>query len=386
MIPITISYIGGRSRTKLGGLFLSVFFVLGIALTYSSLGIIAASTGALFGSAMQSTAVIVGVSLIFVAMGASMLGAFDLALPSGLQTRLQSGPRGGVLGALFMGMVTGLVASPCVGPVVVVLLTWVAQMGSVFFGFLLLFVFALGLGLLFLILGTFAGALQALPAAGQWMDSVKHIFGVILLGMAIYYLRPLLGPNVTWIVTGAFVVVVGTFLGAFTPVGEEPGKKLLLQKGLGIVLLVVGSFALLVGLARLTGLPMNASPSSGNTAAVPAAHEGLAWVHDDEQGRSAAVSAGKPALIDFYADWCGACKELDEKTWSDAQVRREGERFVAIKLDLTKRNDWSAGKQSSYGVPGLPTVILFDSSGREATRFFGFKPAGDVLALMQAIR
>ena len=387
MIPITISYIGGRSRSKLGGLFLSVFFVLGIALTYSTLGVIAASTGALFGSAMQSTAVIIGVSLIFLTMGASMLGAFDLALPAGFQTRLQSGPRGGVLGALFMGMVTGLVASPCVGPVVVVLLTWVAQMGSVFFGFLLLFVFALGLGLLFLVLGTFAGALQALPAAGQWMDSVKHIFGVILLAMAIYYLRPLLGPNLTWLVTGAFVVLVGTFLGAFTPVGEEPTKRLLFQKGFGIVLLVAGSFSLLVGLAHMAGLSGGLAHAPGlATATGSATHEGLDWVHDDEEGRSVAVASGKPALIDFYADWCTACKELDEKTWSDGEVRREGERFVAIKLDLTKRNEWSANKQSSYGVPGLPTVILFDSSGEEVSRFFGFKPASEVLGLMQSVR
>lgn len=386
MIPITISYIGGRSRSKLGGLFLSIFFVLGIALTYSTLGVVAASTGALFGSAMQSVPVLIVVSLVFFAMGASMLGAFDLALPSGMQTRLQSGPRAGVLGALFMGVVTGLVASPCVGPVVVVLLTWVAKIGSIGLGFLLLFTFSLGLGVLFLLIGTFAGALNALPQAGGWMDTVKHVFGVILLAMGIYYIRPLIGPDLTWIVAGAFVLLVGTFLGAFRPVGEDPAKSVLMRKGFGIVLLLVGGFVLMVGMARYAKVPLGGGTVAGVTATGSGpTHAGLAWVPDDVTGLDQARSEGKPVVIDFYADWCAACKELDEKTWSDPEVRREAERFVTIKLDLTDRNEPNKMKQAQYGVPGLPTVIFLDSSGKEVTRFFGFRPPRDVLPLLRDI-
>jgi thioredoxin:protein disulfide reductase len=382
MIPITISYIGGRSRSRLGGLFLSIFFVLGIALTYSILGLLAAESGALFGGAMQSVPVLVGVSVVFFAMGASMLGAFDLALPSEMQTRLQSGPRAGIVGAFLMGIVTGLVASPCVGPVVVVLLTWVAQIGSAALGFLLLFTFALGLGMLFLVIGTFAGALNALPQAGSWMDTVKHLFGVILLGMGIYYLHPLIGPVVTNLAVGVYLVLLGTFAGAFHPVPEVAPKSVLAAKGLGLILLLVGAFVLLLGLAGVAHLDLR---GASGAASAPVA-EGLNWQADDVQGLEQARAQGRPALIDFYADWCGACKELDEKSWSDPAVRAEGNRFVAIKLDLTRKSEANANKQAAYRVPGLPTVIFFDASGKEAARFSGFRPAGEVLAAMREVR
>lgn len=394
IIPITISYIGGRSKGKLGGFFLSLFFVLGIAIMYSVLGVVAATSGALFGSAMQSTPVLLVVAAVFLIMGISMLGAFDLALPSGLQTRLQGGPRTGVLGAVFMGMVTGLIASPCVGPVVVVLLTYIAKVGGVGYGFALMFTYALGLGLLFLVIGTFAGALNALPAAGQWMETVKQVFGVILIGMAIFYLRPLIGDAITWLATGVLVVLVGTFLGAFRPVPEDPEPPLLLRKGFGIVLLLSGSFALLFGLstlAGLTGVSRLETVGAGTTALASngggnsPAHPGPSWVHDDGSGWDQARREGRPVVMDFYADWCGACVELDEKTWIDPRVRDEAQRFVAIKMDFTDKSERSEAKQAEYRVLGLPTVIFFDGAGNEVERFFGFRPAESVLASMQRI-
>jgi len=353
---------------------------------YSILGVVAASTGALFGSAMQSTPFLLVVSLVFFAMGASMLGAFDLALPSGMQTKLQTGPRTGVIGAVFMGMVTGIVASPCVGPVLVVLLTEIARMGSVALGFLYLFTFALGLGLLFLVIGTFAGALSALPQAGGWMDTVKHLFGVILLAMGIFYLRGLLGPVWTAILAGTFAIFVGTFAGAFHPVGEDPSRPRLFRKGLGIVLVLVGAFTLLSGLAQRAGVALPGGAETIGAASSPAAHPGPVWVSDDAAGLAQARSEGKPAFIDFYADWCAACKELDHKTWSEAAVMAEAERFVAVKLDLTRRDEANAAKQASYAVPGLPTVIFYSSAGEEVHRFFGFKPADEVAAIMRGVR
>ena len=386
MIPITISYIGGQAKGRLGGFVMSLFFVLGIAIMYSVLGVIAASTGALFGNAMQSTPVILVVSVVFFAMGASMLGVFDLALPSGMQTKLQAGPRTGVIGALFMGMVTGIVASPCVGPVLVVLLTQIAKMGSIVLGFTYLFTFALGLGLLFLVLGTFAGALASLPQAGGWMDTVKHLFGVILIAMGIFYLRGLLGPNWTSMLLGAFAVFVGTYTGAFHALEEDPPKSRLFRKGLGIVLVLVGAFLLLSGLARQTGL---SAPAGGTTAASSGAatgHPGPAWVMDDVAGLARAKAEGKPAFIDFYADWCTACKELDHKTWPDPGIVAEAGRFVAIKLDFTKKDPANAAKQASYGVAGLPTVIFYDAAGQEVTRFFGFKGPEEVREILAGVR
>lgn len=393
MIPITISYIGGSSKTKLGGFIMSIFFVLGIALTYAVLGMVAASTGALFGSAMQSTPVLLVVAVIFFAMGASMLGAFDLAVPSGLQSRLQAGPRTGIVGALFMGMVTGIVASPCVGPVLVVLLTFVAEVGNLAYGFLLLFVFALGLGMLFLVIGTFAGALNALPQAGQWMDTVKHVFGVILFAMGIYYVRTLIGPNLTMIASGLLVLMVGTFLGAFHAMPEHPSKKALLSKGIGLALFLAGGFVLLVGTAGVAGIQLpgggqfaaNAPGSGGSTPAAGVTHPGLDWIGDDAEGLARARAEGKPVVIDFYADWCAACKELDHKTWVDADVRAEADRFVAIKMDFTEVTAWSKEKMKQYRVPGLPTVIFLDSDGEEVERFFGFRGPDQVLASMREV-
>lgn len=386
MIPITISYIGGRAKSRAEGFSLSLVFVLGIAVTYSIIGAAAALTGSIIGGLMQSAPVLIGVGAVFFAMGASMLGAFDLALPSGLLTRLQGGPRGGILGALFMGMVTGIVASPCVGPVLAVLVLLVGAIGSLPLGIALFFVFALGLGLLFLVIGTFAGALASLPQAGGWMDTVKHVFGVVMIAMGIYFLRGVLGPGMSLIAFGIFALVVGTFAGAFHALGEDPPKGRLFRKALGIIAALVGGFLLLAGLARYTGFgvpPGERPAATGVPGSVVAGHGN--WLGDDISGRAVAKAAGKPALLDFWADWCAACKELDRETWSDPTVQRELERFVAIKLDLTAKNEANSSKLANYGIPGLPTVILFDASGREVTRFFGFKPPREVLELLRSV-
>jgi thiol:disulfide interchange protein DsbD len=395
MIPITISYIGGRSKHRAHGFFLSLFFVLGIAIMYSALGLIAASTGSIFGAALQSTAVLIVVAIIFTAMGASMLGAFDLALPAGLQGRMTSGAqRGGVLGAVLMGMVTGLVASPCVGPVLVVLLTFVAKTGSLFLGFWLLFVFACGLGLLFLILGTFAGALSALPGAGAWMETIKRVFGVVLIGMAIFYLRTVLGPAVTRVALGIYLVFVGIFSGALTPLPESPGKGRLFGKSVAVLLLLTGAVLFVVWIAGLAGFPARVpgalsgggGPGGAGTPGVVATHPGPGWKINDETVLAEAKATGRPAMQDFYADWCAACVELDEKTWSDPAVIAEAQRFVALKMDFTQRDEFSKAATTRYAVRGMPTVIFYDGQGNEAARFAGFRGPHEVLALMRTVK
>ncbi len=395
MIPITISYVGGRARNRTHGFLLSLCFVLGIAIMYSALGLIAASTASVFGSAMQSTAILIVVAAIFTAMGASMLGAFDLALPASLQGRMTAGAqRGGALGAILMGMVTGLVASPCVGPVLVVLLTFVAKTGSLFYGFWLLFTFACGLGLLFLVLGTFAGAIRALPGAGSWMDTVKHVFGVVLIAMAIFYVRSLLGLQWTRLIFGVYCVFVGVFSGALTPLAPTPSKGQLLRKAIAMLIFLSGALIFLLWLASAAGLhvtpPGNGAPgpaaSTSGSARAIRAHPGPTWRMNDEGALEEARAAGRPAIQDFYADWCTACVELDEKTWSDPAVIAEAGRFLALKMDFTRRDEFSRAATSRYAVRGMPTVIFYDSDGHEVTRFFGFKGPREVLALMQSIK
>jgi thioredoxin:protein disulfide reductase len=397
MIPITISFVGGRARNRAHGFALSLFFVLGIAIMYSSLGLIAASTGSIFGSAMQSTALLVVVAAIFAAMGASMLGAFDLALPASMQGKMTSGAqRGGVLGAILMGMVTGLVASPCVGPVLVVLLTFVAKTGNLLFGFWLLFTFACGLGLLFLVLGTFASAINALPGAGSWMETVKHVFGVILIAMAIYYVRTIIGPQATRFAYGVYLVAVGVYTGALTPLAVGVGGRAHFRKALAMLLFLSGALLFLIWLAVAIGAPALLFGGAASHAAVaPGAvgatgparvHAGPAWRVNDEAAIAEARAAGRPVMIDFYADWCAACVELDEKTWVDPAIITESQRFVAIKMDFTKRGEFMKTMQAHYEVRGMPTVIFFDGRGGEQTRFFGFKDADDVLQLMQGVK
>jgi thiol:disulfide interchange protein DsbD len=406
MIPITISFVGGRARSRMHGFVLSLFFVLGIAIMYSALGLVAASTGSIFGAAMQSTAVMVVVAIIFVAMGASMLGAFDLTLPSSMQGKMAAGAqKGGIIGAILMGMVTGVVASPCIGPVLVVLLTFVAKSGSLLMGFWLLFTYACGLGMLFLVLGTFAGAISALPGAGAWMDTVKHVFGVVLIGMAIFFLRTVLGAQFTRFLVGVYLVLVGVFMGALTPLSESPPAGRLLRKSIGILIFISGTLIFLLWLTTVTGAaavfglgtgghPAGIQAASG-VAGIPgapggtpaaSAHPGPAWRINDAGALEDAKAAGKPAVQDFYADWCAACVELDEKTWSDPAVIEEAQRFVAIKMDFTKRGEFSKTATARHAVRGMPTVIFYDSGGNEVTRFFGFKDPAKVLDIMRTVK
>lgn len=385
MIPITIGYLARTADgRRISGFLLSLFFVLGIAIVYSTLGLAAALSGGVFGAALQSTTATILIAIVFAAMGASMLGAFDLSLPSGLQTRMQMGQRGGWAGAVLMGGVTGLVASPCVGPVLIVLLTWVAQVGRPFYGFTLLFTFALGLGLLFLILGTFVGALRSVPRAGQWMESVKHDFGWIFLALAIYYLRTKIGETATAMAYGVLLILLATHLGAFSTLGADAGKGARWRKGIAVVLAVWGIALLGSGLltrygwrdaggivSRGPGIERSASP--------------VLWRTNELAALAEAKSSGKPILIDFTAAWCAACHELDEKTWVHAEVVEELARYVAIRLDMTHRNPETIALGNRWKVSGLPTVIVLDPEGNEVERFFGFRPAEQVLPLLRRV-
>lgn len=195
LIPITISLFGAReSESTWRSFTLSLTYVLGIAITYSALGVAAAMLGTVFGGAMQHPAVVLGVAGMFIALGLSSLGVFHLRLPGDLQTRLSQQGGAGYAGALIMGLVAGVIAAPCVGPIVAGVLVYVAQQQDVVLGWLMLMTFALGMGMLFLVLGTFSSLLQRLPRAGTWMEGVKSVFGVVFLAMAVFYAQQLISP------------------------------------------------------------------------------------------------------------------------------------------------------------------------------------------------
>ncbi|MCB0743229.1 MAG: sulfite exporter TauE/SafE family protein, partial [Ignavibacteriae bacterium] len=212
LIPITIGFFGGQSEGKTSKLFvMGLFYVLGMALTYSIVGVITALSGAIFGTLMQNPFVIGFIVLIFIALSLSMFGVYEFKLPDSLVAKA-GGSKSGMFGAFFMGLTMGIVAAPCIGPFVIGLVTYVAAKGDPYYGFLLFFVMAIGLGLPYLVLALFSGKIKNLPRAGFWMDAVKHIFGFILLGMAIYFAEPLLPKSIVKYILPIFMIIAGIFL------------------------------------------------------------------------------------------------------------------------------------------------------------------------------
>ena len=383
MIPITIAVIGAQAAGgKLKGFILSLFYVLGIAITFSTLGVIAAKTGSLFGSVAQHPITIIIIASIFFIMGLSMLGVFVMQMPSSIASRLAGRKGKGFIGALLTGLVAGLVVSPCISPLLVVILTWVARTGSVLLGIGLLFSFSLGLGVLFILIGTFSGILKTLPKSGGWMEVIERGFGILLVVLALVFLKPIFPSWMYLGVWSVFFIVFGTFIGAFLPLEKDIPKKKKLGKAVGIIAVLVGAFLLFFSLAEWRGF--GKAYMSENMKISGGSHS--RWVGTDVEGFSQAEVLGKPVLMDFFAEWCPACRELDEKTWPDESVQSQLDHYVAIKLDLTKTTEESKALLKKYNVIGMPTVILFDSRGNELSRFEGFKPPDEVAQLLQRFR
>ncbi len=384
VIPITISYIGGGSQGKpLKGFILSLWFALGIAITYAILGVVSAATGSVFGQAMQTVWFSGGFAILIAAMALSMAGFFDIQLPSALTSRV-GGQRGGFMGPILMGFATGLIAAPCVGPVLAVLLAWVGSTGNLVLGFWMLFTFGIGLGLLFIVLGTFSGAITALPGAGAWMENVKHVFSIVLFALAFWFVRNFV-PG--WILSMLFGIILVLGLGAwgaFRPLPESPTHKQGLVKGLLLMLWILGCILALGG--GLRGFAPGLLPTGGHAGGggeVAAENPEPEWIWDMEAGFAEAAASGKPVMMDFWAVWCAACNELDHQSYNQPEILALAEKFTSIKMDMTKNSEENKAIQKRYGVVGMPTVIFFDSEGNELDRFFGFKKPEELAAYME---
>jgi len=379
MIPITLAVIGAQATGgKLRGFVLSLFYVLGIAVTFSILGVIAAKTGGLFGSYAQHPVAVVLIAAIFLLMGLSMLGVFVLQMPSALASKLQGKRRSGFIGAWLTGLVAGLIVSPCISPLLVVILTFVARTGSIVMGVGLLFTFALGLGVLFIVIGTFSGVLKNLPRSGGWMELIERGFGTLLVILAVVFLRPILPAFIYYGIWAVFLVLLGTFMGAFTPLDRESDRKRKIGKAVGVLAVVAGSFLLLVSMARMLNVQV---ATSMQVERVSEAED--MWLPSDEEGFQQARLTGRPVLMDFFAEWCSGCHELDEKTWPDGNVVKELDRYVRVKLDLTMIDERTQAIQQKYQIIGMPTVIIFDPAGTELGRFVGYKPPEEVVDILK---
>ena len=357
LIQITIGFFLAQKTNR--GWLLAATYALGMIATYSALGVAAALTGGLFGAALQSPWVIAVLVVLLVALAASMFGAWELTVPQ-WATRV-SGGRQGHAGALVMGLVAGVVAAPCIGPFVLGLLTLVGQKGDPVYGFAMFFTLALGLSLPYIVLASSTTLIEKLPNAGAWMLGVRQLFGVLLLILAVYFVKPFIPGGAGDLVEAIARIAGGLYLLVLARPGHDiPGVDRFMR---------LASAAIVV--AGVLGLP-------GRTHATG---EGLAWLPFDDAAVQAAVSSGQPVVLDFYADWCIPCKELDEKTFSNPDVASGLARFARFKVDLTRSTSENAAIRERYQALGVPTIVFYNR-GREVagTRLSGFEEPVEFLA------
>lgn len=330
LIPITLAVIGARSAKKSQAFIISVVYVLGIATTYATLGYFAAKTGSLFGQALSYPPVVIGFAVLFVVMALSLFGLFEIRAPHFITAALtpkSGGPlkksSASYVGVYVAGLIAGIIASPCVGPVLVGILAMIAKSQNGLLGFFLLFTFALGMGVILIIMGTYSSLLKTLPRSGKWMDRIKILLGIAMLVMAFYYVKPLL-PKIKLSIEGA--------------TQEESAKY---KNG---------------------------------------------WQKYSEELVAKAKAEGKPVIIDFFADWCAACVELDEKTFSTPEFIEASKRFVLLKVDATENFDGLADLQKKYEVYGLPTIgfVKKDGSYDGKQSLTGFEEAPKFLERLKA--
>ncbi len=361
MIPITISYFGNqKSERPLIILARATAYVIGISLTYSTLGVTAALTGKILGSTLQSPLVLIGISLVLVILSFSMFGLYEIQAPAWLLNKVASGNTQGWIGALIMGLVFGIVAAPCVDPFSIGLLTFVAAKANPFLGFIMFFTLSLGLGFPYLWLGFFSSNLQKLPRSGMWMVWVKKVFGLVLFGMPLYFLNPLMPKDFNQIAVPIYLLICGVLLGwFFSGAGVTPGFKKF-QHAFGILLILAGV------------LVYKAWPQ-----AVELPFQGY-----DSALLQQAQKEKKPVFIDFTASWCLPCKELEVKTFSDPKVHEALKNWVLLKADLSQYSSGPVEElKKTYGIMGVPTLVFVGMEGQEKKnlRAVGFISAEELL-------
>ncbi len=376
MIAITVSVFGAgqQAKSKARGAMLSASFILGMAALFTVLGVASAISGAVFGKYLSNPWVVGGVALLFVTLSSSMFGAFEMTLPSSLNNKLATVGGIGFGGAFVLGLVSALVAAPCTGPFTTGLLLWIATTKNILIGGSVMFTMALGLGMPFFVVGTFA---VSLPKGGAWMLGVKWIFGVLLAAFALNFLRngfsfmhALSSPAPTYLLVGIAALVVGLGLASVHISGERRKSPIAhLSK----------PFKLASILPAVAGVFMIAS-----WVQIPKAQ--LMWLESEAQAKTTASAEKRPMIVDFGAEWCAACKELSIHTFADESVRGEAGRFVAVKVDATDdENPQINALKDKYKVVGLPTVVVLDSDGNEKVRFNEFVPPERFLAAIKSV-
>ena len=371
MIPILSGIIVGQSETVTGrrGFLLSVAYVLAMAATYALLGVLAGSFHLNLQAASQNVWAISAFSLVFILLALSMFGFYELRLPAVLQTRLfalsQPQQRGGWRGAAVMGAVSAVIVGPCVAPPLAGALLYISQTGNALLGGTALFFMGLGFGVPLLVIGASAGSL--LPRAGPWMEKVKQVFGVIMAGVAIWFLERVIPGSIAMSLWALLFIVAALFMGALDK-WERAGNWSRLSKGIGIVVLVYG-VTLLTGavsgsdnifkpLEYLTGKPA-ATASTGLN------FQRIKTTADLEERLVDASAEGKQAMLDFYADWCITCIEMEEDTFTDPRVKRVLSDVVLLQADVTANDDDDQQLLKQFQIFGPPAILFFGADKQE---------------------
>ena len=380
MIPILSAIIAGEGEqlNKARGLALSLSYVLGMAVAYALAGVAAAYSGSLIAAALQNAWVLGAFALVFVALALSMFGLYELRLPGFLHQRLNSAHqrlRGGRIASVAaMGVLSAIIVSPCVAAPLAGALLYISQTRDVALGGTALFAMALGMGVPLVAVGISEGAL--LPRAGAWMEGVRKFFGVLLLAVAIWIVSPVIPPMAQMLAWGTLLVGSAVFLRAVDALPAGASAWARLWKAAGIVALVAG-VALLVG--AFTGSRDPLRPLAGLTESSQPAAAPLPWtrVASLAELETKLKAPGRPVMLDFYADWCVSCKEMESFTFSNPKVRAELDRMLLLQVDVTAHNEDDKALLKRFSLFGPPGIIFFDADGREikGLRVIGYQNA-----------
>jgi thiol:disulfide interchange protein DsbD len=387
MIPILAGIIAGQGEhiTTRKAFVLSLVYVLAMAITYTIAGILAGLFGSNLQAAFQNPWILSAFAAIFVALAFSMFGFFELQLPSALQSKImqvQNEQQGGTLiGVAIMGLLSALIVGPCMAPPLAGALIYIGQTGDAALGGIALFAMSIGMGLPLIIVGTLGG--KFLPRAGAWMDAVKNVFGVLMLGVAIWMLERIIPSVVAQVLWGILVIGSAIYLGAAEPIKAEASGWSRLWKTLGVIMLLWGAL-IFVGVAAggkgsvfapLTGLNLGGGSAQQTQAKLNFTK--IKNISDLDQQIALAKAAGKPVMLDFYADWCVSCKEMEHNTFSDPKIIQALQPFVLLQADVTANNADDKALFKRFGVLGPPTIVFFGSQGQElkAQQVVGYENA-----------
>ncbi len=380
MIPILSGIVVGHGHaiSKSRALGLSIAYVLGMAVTYAVAGVAAGLSGSMLSAALQNAWVLGGFALVFVLLALSMFGFYELQMPSFLQSKLSEEANrqqgGSVHGVAVMGALSAIIAGPCVAAPLAGALLYIAQTRDALLGGTALFVMALGMGLPLLVIGVSARGF--LPKPGPWMEAVKKFFGVVLLALAIWIMSPVIPAAAHMLAWAALLIAWGVFLRALDPLPPQADGWLRFAKAVGIVALVFGVSQLVGALAgsRDPLQPLGFLRGAGAAAEAPVKFERIKTA---AQLDARVQAAGRPVMLDFYADWCVSCKEMERFTFSDPAVKARMERMLLLQADVTANDADDKALLKRFGLFGPPGIVFFDAGGKEidGVRVIGFQPA-----------